>query len=315
MHGSMKMDKGSTIVVTGGHGMVGKAIVAHLKAEGYDNVVPVGRQECDLTRLDDTIAFFNKARPDYVFHAAARVYGILGNMNNQGLSFLDNCLINTSVVEASRLVGVKKITVFGTGAVYPFPPTRLPLEETAIFDGRPHPSESAYAHAKRAMLAMLEAYQQSYGIDWAYIVSCNLFGPEDKFDIVGGHVVPSLIRKFFEAKREGGNVSVWGDGSAQRDFLYVKDAARVALLVMENFSGPVNMGSSEVWSIRQIAEAIADISGMTGRIAWDASKPNGQAYRAYDLSKLNSIGFKPVWSIQDGLTETWEWYCRNPTND
>lgn len=315
MEDAMKMDKDSTIVVTGGHGMVGKAIVAQLKAEGYGNVVPVGRQECDLTRLDDTVAFFRKTKPVYVFHAAARVYGILGNMNNQGLSFLDNCLINTSVVEASRLAGVKKITVFGTGAVYPFPPARLPLEETTIFDGRPHPSESGYAHAKRAMLAMLEAYQQSYGIDWAYIVSCNLFGPEDKFDIVGGHVVPSLIRKFYEAKRDGGNVSVWGDGSAQRDFLYVKDAARVALLVMENFSGPVNMGSSDVWSIGQIVEAIADISGMTGRVEWDDSKPNGQAYRAYDLSKLNSVSFKPAWSIYDGLAETWEWYCRNPTND
>lgn len=305
------MEKNSRIIVTGGHGLVGSAVVDLLRSEGFDNVIPIGRQECDLADGAQTRELFGSVRPDYVFHAAARVYGILGNMNNQALSYYDNSLINQAVVEASRLAGVRKITVMGTGAVYPFPPPRLPLREDDIFEGRPHPSESAYAHAKRGMLAMLEAYKESYGLEWAYIVSCNLFGPRDKFDTVGGHVVPSLVKKFADAKRSGGEVSVWGDGSAQRDFLYVKDAARVAKLVMEELGGPVNMGSGSVWSIGQIVEALGEITGLSDRIVWDPTKPNGQDYRAYDLTKLKSAGFECQYSIQQGLAETWDWYLAN----
>lgn len=295
-------------MVTGGKGLVGSAVVDLLRAEGFSAVLPVGRAECDLADIAATRRYFEKAKPDYVFHAAARVYGILGNMKNQGLSFFDNNLINTSVVDAARLAGVKKITAMGTGAIYPFPPALLPLREETIFDGRPHPSESGYAHAKRAMLAMLEAYQESYGLDWAYIASCNLFGPRDKFDTEGGHVVPSLIKKFREAELNGGPVVVWGDGSAQRDFMYVKDASRVALTVMGKLSGPVNMGSGTVWSIRQIVDALGEITGFADRVVWDASRPNGQAYRAYDLSRLASTGFTCAYSIEQGLKETWEWY-------
>lgn len=305
------MKKSSRIIVTGGHGLVGSAVVELLNRQGYENVMPVGRQECDLSDLASTRRFFESYRPDYVFHAAARVYGILGNMKNQALSYLDNSLINMAVVDASYLAGVKKITVMGTGAIYPFPPVSLPLKEDDIFNGRPHPSESGYAHAKRGMLAMLEAYADSYGMKWAYIASCNLFGPRDKFEIVTGHVVPSLIKKFADAKRGGGEVVVWGDGSAQRDFLYVKDAARVGLEVMEKLEGPVNMGSGSVWSIGEIVTALSEITGLADRVVWDAEKPNGQAYRAYDLTRLKSIDFECKYSIYDGLKETWEWYLAN----
>lgn len=302
------MEKGSRIAVTGGRGLVGSALVDLLQAEGFGDVVPVGREECDLSDVPATARYFASLKPDYVFHAAARVYGIMGNMRNQGVSFYDNNLINTAVVDAAHRAGVKKITVMGTGAIYPFPPASLPLREATVFDGRPHPSESGYAHAKRAMLAMLEAYQESYGTRWAYIASCNLFGPRDKFDIEGGHVVPSLIAKFRTAELTGGPVSVWGDGSAQRDFMYVKDAARVALTVMRELEGVVNMGSGSVWSIRQIVEALGSITGLADRVVWDASKPNGQAYRAYDLTRLRSTGFSCRYPIEEGLRETWDWY-------
>ncbi len=302
------MEKGARIAVTGGRGLVGSALVELLAAEGFEDVVPVGREECDLSDVPATRRYFAALKPDYVFHAAARVYGIMGNMKNQGLSFYDNNLINTAVVDAAHRAGVKKITVMGTGAIYPFPPASLPLREATVFDGRPHPSESGYAHAKRAMLAMLEAYQESYGTRWAYIASCNLFGPRDKFDIEGGHVVPSLIAKFRSAELDGGKVSVWGDGSAQRDFMYVKDAARVALTVMRELEGVVNMGSGSVWSIRQIVEALGRITGLGDRVVWDASKPNGQAYRAYDLTRLASTGFACRYPIEQGLQETWDWY-------
>jgi GDP-L-fucose synthase len=204
---------------------------------------------------------------------------------------------------------VRKITAMGTGAVYPFPSPGLPLKEGMIFLGRPHPAQAGYANAKLAMLAMLEAYQESYGLKWAYIVSANLFGPRDRFDTETGNVVPSLIKKFHDAKKSGGVVIVWGDGSAQRDFVYIKDAARIALGVMNSVEGPVNMGSGQVYHIRDLVDALAEITGMGGRIEWDSSKPNGQAYRGYDLSKINALGLKPACSIREGLKETWDWYC------
>lgn len=302
------MDSAARIAVTGGRGLVGSALVDLLRDEGFRDVVPVGREECDLSDVPATRRYFEALKPDYVFHAAARVYGIMGNMKNQGLSFYDNNLINTAVVDAAHRADVKKITVMGTGAIYPFPPPSLPLREETVFDGRPHPSESGYAHAKRAMLAMLEAYEESYGLGWAYIASCNLFGPRDKFDIEGGHVVPSLIAKFRTAELTGGPVTVWGDGSARRDFMYVKDAARVALTVMRELDGVVNMGSGSVWSIREIVEALGRITGLADRVVWDGSKPNGQAYRAYDLSRLASTGFACRYPIEEGLRETWAWY-------
>ena len=305
------MNKNDKILVTGARGLVGSALVAHMKAEGFTNIIELGRQDCDLTDAKSTQQFFENSRPDYVFHAAARVYGIMGNMKNKALSFYDNVMINTNVVDASQKVGVRKITVMGTGAVYPFPSPGLPLREDMIFLGVPHPAEDSYGHAKRAMLAMLAAYNESYGLDWAYVVSCNLFGPGDKFDTEFGHVVPSLVKKFYDAKQRGEKVVVWGDGSAQRDFMYVKDTARVALEIMGKINGAANIGSGTVYRIRDIVEMLAEISDMTGQVVWDSEKPNGQDYRSYDLSKINSIDFKCKYSIRAGLEETWNWYVQS----
>lgn len=303
------MNKSDKIVVTGAAGLVGSALVDHLGAEGYENVIPLQRADCDLLDTPATFALFERRRPDHVFHAAARVHGTMGSMKNQERSFYENCMIDTNVVEASRRAGARKITVMGTGAVYPFPSPGLPLKEDMIFLGRPYPADAGYANAKLATLAMLEAYEESYGLKWAYIVSGNLFGPRDKFDVEFGHVVPSLIKKFYDAKKSGGTVLVWGDGSAQRDILYVNDAARVALGVMANIDGAVNMGSGRVYRIRDVVDTLSELAGMSGRIEWDQSKPNGQAYRAYDLSKIKRLGLDPVYSLRAGLEETWNWYC------
>lgn len=305
------MLKKEKILVTGAYGLVGSALVQKLKSEGFIDVIAVGRSNCNLINFEQTLSFFKLHKPKYVFHAAAKVYGILGNMENKGLSFFDNVMINTNVIEASRLVGVQKITAMGTGAIYPFPPASLPLKESEIFYGLPHPSENSYAHAKRAMLAMLDSYKESYGLDWAYIVSCNLFGPRDKFDTNHGHVIPSLIKKFFDAKKNNSEVIVWGNGSAQRDFLYVKDVSKIAIKIMDKISGPVNIGSGQVMSIKDIVEALASLTGMQERVVWDESKPNGQDYRAYDLTIINKLGFTPEYDIHHGLKETWDWYCEN----
>ena len=302
------MNKNSRILITGARGLVGSALIDHLSDQGFTEVVGVGREDCNLVDTHATQKLFVSLKPDYVFHAAARVYGIMGNMKNKALSFYDNVMINTNVVDAAQKVGVKKITVMGTGAVYPYPSPGLPLKEDMIFFGEPHDAENSYAHAKRAMLAMLNAYKESYGLNWAYIVSCNLFGPRDKFDIEYGHVVPSLIKKFYDAKKNNTKVVIWGDGSAQRDFMYVKDTARVALEVMQKIEGPTNIGSGTIYKIKDIVEMLADISDMKDQIEWDSTKPNGQDYRAYDLSKINRINFQCKYSIKDGLNETWNWF-------
>jgi GDP-L-fucose synthase len=306
------MDK--RILVTGAAGMVGSHVVDLLaQLPSRPTVLPVTRTECDLRDFAATRKLFERLQPTHVFHPAACVYGIIGNMTNQGQSFLDNTLINTAVIDASRHVGVKKITVMGTGCMYPYPPIKLPLVEEDIFMGRPHDSEAGYAHAKLGMLAMLESYSKYF--DWACVISCNLFGPRDKFDPINGHVVPSLIRKFYEAKRDHTNVTVWGDGSAKRDFIYIKDCARVVAMVMAGVSGPINMGTDNVLPIRYIINQITRISGLDpAAVIWDASKPNGVDYRGYDLSKLNALGFEPHYSIATGLQETWDWYCQQQEN-
>jgi GDP-L-fucose synthase len=305
--------KDSKIMVTGARGLVGLAFVELLKNKGYENIVSVGREDCNLVNQVETLAFIQDHKPEYIFHSAARVYGIMGNMCHKALSFYDNAMININVVHGAYLAGVKKITVMGTGCVYPYPSPSLPLKEEMVFSGRPHESENSYAQAKRAMLAMCEAYKESHQLDWAYVISCNLFGPNDKFDTEFGHVVPSLVKKFFDAKKSGGKVSVWGDGSAQRDFLYVKDAAQACLAIMEKTSGACNMGSGQVYSIRYIVETLAEIANLKNSVEWDSTKPNGQDYRSYDLSRLNQTGFKAQWSIEEGLRETWDWYCQSHT--
>lgn len=302
------MNKSDTILVTGAQGLVGSAVAEHLRDLGFSVVVGVGRDDCDLLSPAYTRALFEHVRPAHVFHGAARVYGIMGNMNHQGQSYLENTLINTNVIDAAHRVGVKKITVMGTNAAYPFPPV-LPFKESTIFDGRPHPSESGYAHAKRGMIAMLEAYQQSYGMEWACLVACNQFGARDKFDPVDGHVVPSLIVKFYDAWRTRTPVVVWGDGSARRDFMYVKDTARIAHLVMEKGAGAIN-AAAESRTIREVVKFLSDITGVT-MVEWDSTKPNGQAYRAADLGRLAELGFRPAYTVKAALEETWNWYVRS----
>jgi GDP-L-fucose synthase len=303
------MIKDDCILITGGHGLVGTTLYNYFIYHGFNNIIRIGRGDCDLLNRQATEVFFKKTKPKYVFHAAARVYGIMGNIKNKASSFYENLLINTHVIDAATAVGVKKIIAMGSGAVYPYPPPGLPLKEDSIFMGEPHPSEDSYAYAKRAMLAMLKAYQESYGLNWSYVVSCNLFGPFDKFDPDFGHVIPSLISKFYDSKINNQKVIVWGNGSSVRDFMYAKDLARLLVLIAEKINGVVNIGSGKNYSIKEIVDMISQISKMENSITWDATKPNGQEYRSYDLSIISGHHFQCEYSIFDGLKETWDWYC------
>jgi len=305
------MNSSDRVLITGSGGLVGSALVEFLKAQGFANILTPRSGELDLRDAQATNTYFKREKPDLVYHLAARVYGILGNMENKGLSFYDNVLINLNVVEAARRAGVRKTVAMGSGAVYPYPPPRELLHEDDLWSGKPHPSEDSYAHSKRAMLAQLDAYSEQYDMDFAFAISGNLYGPGDKFDIRHGHVTPSLVAKFYQAQQSGGAVSVWGNGSAKRDFMFSRDAARALFCLMQKGTGAVNIGSGQIHSIRDVVDAIADATGLADRVEWDESMPNGQEFRAYDLGRLNSLGFVAETTLRDGVAETFEWYSRN----
>jgi GDP-L-fucose synthase len=281
-----------------------------LTSAGYANVITATSKDVDLTDQRATESFFTKHRPALVFHLAARVWGIMGNMSNKGIAYLENTRINTNVVDASRLVGVKKIVAMGSAAIYS-DNVRLPMSEDQIWNGAPHHSEAPYAHSKRGMLAHLEAYREQYGLEFAFGISTNLFGPFDKFDENFGHVIPSLISKFYRGTTLGKAVSVWGTGKAERDFLYSADAALALRLIAEQYSGPINIASGESVSIRHTVNSLKEISGYRGEVEWDATKPDGQKLREYDISRLKALGFKTQMSFEKSLEETYSWYKAN----
>ena len=303
------INKESVILVTGANGLVGSSLVAYLKNTGHRNVHALTRKDADLRSFEETRDIFKKLNPEFVFHIAAKVYGIWGNLTNKGLSFYENIRINTNVIEACRIVGVKKICAMGSGAVYPANLISKPLIESNILMGEPHFAEDSYAHAKRAMLAMLKAYQESYHLNWAFVVSGNLYGPGDKFDTVNGHVIPSLIKKFYNKAERGVDLVVWGDGSSKRDFMYSEDAAAALYEIMKHIDGSINLGSGQISSIADVVNELCLLTSIDiSDVIWDKDKPNGQDYRAYDLQKLNALGFKSQNSLRDGLNKTWKWY-------
>jgi len=298
------------IIVTGAGGVIGTALVSELRANTNRKVIALTRRDVDLTDFAATVALFQSHRPTIVYHLAARVHGIMGNMSAQGQAYLDNVRINTTTVEAARLAGARKVVAMGSSAIYS-DIAKLPMLEEDIWFGPPHGSEYGYAHAKRGMLAHLQTYQVQYGLDYAYCVSTNLFGPHDRFDEQHGHVIPSLISKFYRAARDGGPVTVWGTGMARRDFLYAADAARAVHQIGEAFTGPINVASGVNISIQETADLIREVSGRPIEIQWDRTKPDGQRLRDYDLSKLKSLGFQPKFSLEEALRMTYNWYAEN----
>ena len=300
----------SRIAITGANGLAGSAVVEHLREHNYD-VVPMTRKDADLRDAAQTMRFFDRVKPEYVFHAAATVYGLGGNMKFQAKSIFENTLVNTNVIQCSYLVGVKKFIAMGTNAIYPWPPV-LPYREETIFDGRPHDGEAGYGHAKRHMLAMLEAYKESYGMDYTYLVSGNLFGPHDTFNTETGHVLPSLVKKFYDAAQSPDDVvSVWGDGSPTRDFLYSRDLARIVRMMLENdTTGAINIGSGDRRSIEYVCKRLCSISGVDyERVQYDKTKPNGRPDCYADLSKLGALGFHRSLEFGDALKATYDWYA------
>mgnify|MGYP002654520125 CR=1 FL=1 len=304
--------KKAPVLVTGGSGLVGRALVEELRHQGYESVISLSRRDCDLLDPESVLKTFARTKPKLIFHLAARVFGLGGNGKFKSDVLVENVRINTNVIEAARAAKVEKIVAMGSGCVYPEFPSGEPLLETQVWDGPPHPSEDSYGHSKRLMLAHLVASREQYGTNFAYAVSGNIYGQFDNFDPLNGHVTPSLVAKFYEAKNKGTPVSVWGTGAAVRDFTHSKDAARALVLMMEQTQGVMNLGSGERRSIRDLVQVLANHTGVD--VIWDDSKPDGQLKRVYDLGGLAQLGFLPETSFEDGIRQTYDWYAENFPN-
>lgn len=299
------------ILVTGCSGVLGQALLEELRLR-HDDVVGVRQNDVDLEDAKATLAYFRERRPHAVYHAAARVHGLMGNREFPCDIYTQNIRINTNVIEAARQSGCEKFSAISTVAAYPHG-LPMPIKESMFWDGAPHYSERAYAQSKRAMLAHLEACKAQYGMDFLYAIVTNLFGPHDRFDETHGHVVPSLISKFYRAVTTGADVQVWGTGGARRDFMFASDAASAIVMASGAKSGPVNIATGDTVAIRDMVEALSEITGVT-KVTWDATKPDGQMDRTYDVSQLQEIGFRPRLSLKEALRQTYDWYVANYPN-
>jgi GDP-L-fucose synthase len=302
------------IVVTGGAGFLGQCVVTELVARGArrESILIPRSSKDDLRDLATCLRVTEGA--DLVMHLAAKVGGIGYNKKFPGQLFYDNATMGINMIEASRRHGVKKIVVAGTICAYPRH-TPIPFREEDMWNGYPEETNAPYGVAKKSLLVMLDAYRQEYGLNGVFLLPVNLYGPNDNFDLENSHVIPALIRKFVTARdEEASTVTLWGDGSPTREFLYVDDAARGLVMGAEKYdsSEPVNLGSSEEISIKDLATLIGGKVGFRGRIEWDTSRPNGQERRKLDVSRAKErFGFTSKVSFSDGLDRTISWWEKN----
>jgi len=299
------------VVVSGGHGFLGSFVVEKLRAAGCREISVPRSREYDLREKSEALRLYKDARPDVFIHLAAVVGGIGANRENPGRFFYDNAAMGLHVIEAARIVGLEKFVCAGTICSYPkFTP--VPFREEDFWNGYPEETNAAYGLAKKMLLVQLQAYRQQYGMNGIYLTPVNLYGPRDNFDPASSHVIPALIRKCIGAKQAGTpEIQAWGTGNATREFLYAEDAAKAILAAAEKYSKPepVNLGSGEEISIRDLLELIRSLVGYQGRVHWDASKPDGQPRRRLDTSRaIAEFGWHAETPLEKGLQETIGWY-------
>ncbi|MEY3745349.1 MAG: hypothetical protein RLZ48_1027 [Actinomycetota bacterium] len=306
---------GRKVIVTGGNGFLGRVVVRTLKENGALVLAPT-HDECDLTVPGQAEALFAAEQPSHVIHLAARVGGIGYNQADPAPLYLDNLLMGTYVIEAARAAGIEKTVLLGTVCSYPkFTP--VPFREESLWDGYPEETNAPYGVAKKAHLLHAQVNAQQYGQQFAYLIPTNLYGPGDKFHPSVSHVIPALIKKCVEAKESGAaHIDVWGTGSASREYLYVEDAAAAIVLAAEKHNGtePINLGADREITIRETAEAIAEVTGFTGTLEWDSSRPDGQPRRRIDPGRAAALlGWKASMDFKEGLRRTVDWYLANRT--
>jgi GDP-L-fucose synthase len=307
------MESEKKIYVAGHAGLVGSAIVRNLQKKGYSNITGKRSTEVDLTRQADVESFFNEEKPDCVFLAAAKVGGIHANNTYPAEFIYINSLIQCNVIHSAYRNDVKKLMFLGSGCIYPKAAPQ-PIKESYLLTASLEKTNEAYAIAKIAGLKMCEFYNRQYGTDFISCMPANLYGAGDNFDLENSHVVPALIRKVCEAKeRDEQDITIWGTGSAYREFLHVDDMADACVFLMENYSGneTVNVGTGTEITIMELAGIIARIAGFNGKIKTDPSKPDGTPRKLLDSTKLFNMGWKSKISLEDGLRMTYEDYLKN----
>jgi GDP-L-fucose synthase len=293
-------------LVTGGHGMIG----SQFKGRGYTSL---SSKDCDLRSPFATNYIIELHNPDVVIHTAAKVGGVGANMNYMGEFFYDNILINTNVIESARLAGVKKLVAFLSTCVFPND-VEYPLTEDKIHSGEPHHTNFGYAYSKRMVDVMLRSYNKQYGLNYFSIIPCNVYGPNDYYNLENGHVIPTLIHKCYLAKKNGTDLEVWGDGTPLREFIYSKDLAHITTLLLEKYDGvePVIVSNPTEVSIREVVELITKIMEFEGKVVWKTDKPNGQYRKPSSIQKLKGIiGEYEFTPLEVGLRESIDWFIQN----
>ena len=312
------MDSRSRVYVAGNTGMVGSAIVRMLHRKGYTNIFSTPSSHFDLRRQEDVERFFSNNEPEYVYLAAAKVGGILANRDFPAHFIYDNLMIQSNIIHAARKFGVKKLLFLGSSCIYP-KHCPQPMREEHLLSGPLEPTNDAYAIAKIAGIKMCQAYRKQYGFNAISLMPTNLYGPNDNFDLESSHVLPALIRKLSEGKEVvhhdiGGPfnppVELWGDGSPKREFLHVDDLAEACFTCMKYYDSgePINVGTGEDVTIKQLAETIARTVGYDALINWDTSKPNGTPRKVLNVDKIKTLGWEPKIGLEEGIKSTYEWY-------
>jgi GDP-L-fucose synthase len=303
--------KQQPLVVTGGAGFLGSAVVRTLHSRGYEKVFVPRSKDYDLRDASAIIRLYQDIRPGVIIHLAAVVGGIGANRDNPGWFFYDNAIMGIQLMEYARQFEVEKFVAVGTICAYPkFAP--VPFKEEDLWNGYPEETNAPYGLAKKMMLVQAQAYREQYGLNAIYLLPVNLYGPGDNFDLNTSHVIPALIRKCVEAKeRNEQQIVLWGDGSPTREFLYVEDAAQGIVSATESYDGsePVNLGTGEEISISELVRMIAEEVGFRGKIVWDTTKPNGQPRRCLDTTRAERyFGFRAKFELRQGVIQTLAWF-------
>jgi GDP-L-fucose synthase len=306
----MQLKQDSRIYVAGHRGLVGSAVVRALQHQGYKNLLLRTHQELDLTDQAAVRAFFQRAQPEAVIMAAARVGGIHANNTHPALFIRDNLQVQDNVIDAAHRSGVGKLVFLGSSCIYPKLAPQ-PIKEDYLLTGPLEPTNEWYAIAKIAGVKMCQAYRREFGFNAISLMPTNLYGPGDNFDLQNSHVLPALIRRFHDAKLRGDEtLSVWGTGTPRREFLHVDDLADAVIYLLKNYEGEsiVNVGWGEDVTIRELAELVMAATGYQGRLAFDPSKPDGTPRKLLDTTRLTALGWRPKITLKAGIESTYTWF-------